>query len=110
MNQKVRRLNRERDNIRKAFILLGAALLAICGVPAPASAAYTECPKGYYCLWVSTNYGGSHFASEFSIGDCNMFGTPFRVLDRKASSAFNNGTIANVRSFMVLGQWTGRSS
>ncbi|ACV08140.1 peptidase inhibitor family I36 protein [Jonesia denitrificans] len=98
MNRKVRRLNRERDNIRKAFILLGAALLAICGVPAPASAAYTECPKGYYCLWSKVNYTGDKMFSAKDLEPYSNYGGVIGGMENRASSVFNNGRISNIHA------------
>src|ERR1051325_9963399 len=49
-------------NIRRAIALISLLVLGLTvGGQAPALAARTDCPSGYFCLWTSTNYSGSRY-------------------------------------------------
>ena len=76
--------------LTKRSLVAGIATIALTTVglaaPAsPASAAISDCPAGYVCLWATTNYSGQRWQ-----GQSNNPTLPSWI-DQNADSLYNNG-------------------
>lgn len=77
---------------------LSACVIAGLGVglsAVPASAAYTDCPTGYACLWTSESYPGSPNGWFYS----NL------TVTIKVNSIVNNGRTSVARFYDKDGYW-----
>lgn len=86
--------------MRKKLIIVLTAMLAMAGITTPAHAAYTDCPKSYYCVWQYRNYTGKYFASEFNIANYATSSAVIRALENKGSSVYNNGTTMRIAAYI----------
>ena len=79
--------DRSIDGRRSVWLALSACVIAVVGFGfsvVPANAAYTDCAKGYACLWTGESYPGSpngSFYSSLVLGSAN----------NKINSIVNNG-------------------
>ncbi|MFJ2215751.1 peptidase inhibitor family I36 protein [Streptomyces sp. NPDC101062] len=88
---------------------LGLAVLALAGTTLT-STAYAAggqtadnstkgaagCPKGYFCVWPKTNYGGAMQKVADDNPDLTIFGGAFA---KRVHSVFNNGASCDVRVY-----------
>ena len=98
-------------NLRFKMAMAGAAALVMTGAfsaPAlaraghdaevPAIAAGTgDCPSGYACLWVDSNWSGSRFQGQYNNSTLPSF------INNLASSSFNNGNNCTAYFFTEAG-------
>jgi len=82
----------------RAGIATGAVLLAGLGLGATsgtASAASSDCPKGWLCVWLGENYTGRMQKVQYDNADLSpyiVFATGFR-------SIYNNGNSCDVKLY-----------
>ena len=82
----------------KAGVLSGALLLAGLGVgttSGAAAAASSDCPKGWFCVWLGENYTGRMQKVQYDNADLSAY----TVFAKGFRSAFNNGNSCDVRVY-----------
>lgn len=75
-----------------------AAMLLIGTATTPASADYTDCAQGSYCVWVDRQYAGSRAGATGNVIDYSKGTTAWKNVDNKGSSVFNNGKTSKIRA------------
>ncbi|NML50165.1 ATP/GTP-binding protein [Streptomyces sp. R302] len=69
-----------RTAIRRSLAsLLGTVTLGVAGLAgaAPAQAAVSDCPSGYFCAWTQENAQGTMFKTRTDMADTGSYGTEF---------------------------------
>jgi hypothetical protein len=102
--------NEENTKMRRTAVQI-LIVLALMGVgtvvaAAPAQAAQSQCTSGEFCVWEHSNYSGCFRGMP---GDINNYATASwetctGVMDNKATSVKNEGTMCNVRFYQFPNQ------
>lgn len=58
-----------RSKVGAAFVALFAAFAVTMVVAPPASAHYSQCPDGYFCMWEHSSYEGAFFKTNRSVSN-----------------------------------------
>jgi hypothetical protein len=92
--------------VKRRLSVVAVLVAVICGASvgaAPASAAMSDCPNQYLCLWQNTNYSGTawRWSTDTIPGDTiHALGTS----DNQASSVYNHR--GNVSDVFKASSWT----
>jgi len=103
------RMRNERS-VRAVFGMLGLAVLMTVGSGTVASAAISDCPAGYSCLWEDSNYKTNGY--DWDSANFQLYHTNFRYWDGfyshphvndKVSSLYNNGRVSTAWYYVNSG-------
>lgn len=87
-------------NKLKVALLAGAVAAGVLAAASPAQAALTDCPVGNFCIWSSTNYGGTRWTfNKSSIDAGTNHGIRLGTFATNQGSSFYNHTTVKINIY-----------